>query len=213
MEFNSSKGYQTIKTELKTLLADFGFRPYNASILFRVTNESILQFISFQKGVQSLNQQMTINVVLQGLFSPTCSFSILQPGGRIGSFLKPKTDKWWFCDTEKATSMSVFEIKEGILQYLIPFFDRTTTVQETCDLIESKELEFIWANYYTFIDKGFFYLKAKKYDKAIQIFQSNQHSKVPKFKTIKNLIDENNYDGIDKILIANLLDSKTKLTI
>jgi hypothetical protein len=213
MEFNSSTGYQIIKTEIKNLLTDFDFMAYKSSTLYKVTEEGILQFISFQKGVQSLNQQMTINVVLQGLFCPTCSFDLLQPGGRIGSFSNSKSDKWWFCNTEDNTKQSVTEIKECILKYLLPFFDRTVTVESLCDLIDNKEFSFIWTNPYTFIDKGFFYLKGNQFDKALVTFQSNQPSKVAKFKTIKRLVEEHDYDAIKRILLDNTNHSKAKLTI
>ncbi|MFT3680163.1 MAG: DUF4304 domain-containing protein [Ferruginibacter sp.] len=213
MEFNSSTGYQIIKKEIKNLLVDFDFIAYKSSILYRVTEEDILQFISFQKGVQSLSQQMTINVVLQGLFCPTCSFDLIQPGGRIGSFFNSKSDKWWACNNKENTEQSVTEIKECILKYLLPFFDKTATVQNLCDLIDSKELNFIWTNPYTFIDKGFFYLKGNHFDKALATFQSNQPSKVAKFKTIKRLIEEHDYAAIEGILLDNTNHSKAKWTI
>ena len=213
MEFNSSIGYQSVKTQIRSLLVDFNFMPYKSSTLYRVTEEGILQFISFQKGVRSLNQQMTINVVLQGLFCPTCSFDLLQPGGRIGNFLNGQSDKWWACDTVKSTAESMIEIKECILKHLLPFFDRTATMEGLCDLIDSKDFNFIWSNPYTFIDKGFFYLKGKHLDKALKTFQSNQPGKVTKFKTIKRLIEENNYDAIEELLSDNISHSKAKWTI
>ena len=83
-----------------------------------------------------------------------------------------------------------------------------------CNVIESKEFNFIWSNPHTFIDKGFFYLKGKHFDRSTRCnFQSNQPSKVAKFKTIKRLIEEHDYDEIERILSENITHSKAKWTI
>ncbi len=79
--------------------------------------------------------------------------------------------------------------------------------------MDNEEFNFIWSNPYTFIDKGFFYLKGKHFDKALATFQSNQPSKVGKFKTIKRLIEERNYDAIEGILSDNVKHSKVKWAI
>lgn len=211
MEYTSSIGYKKIQSEISTFLDQFDFIRHKTSTLFRVKNEELLQFINFQKGVQSLASKVTINIVLQGLFSPTCSFQLLQPGGRIGFFSETMVDKWWLCDNPDNTENSIEQIKNILEKSIIPFFEKTSSAAAVCQMIDKDELNFLWSNPYTFIDKGFFYLKGGVYEKALKIFESHQPSKVPKFKTIKNLISLEKYEEVQIILNDNVKSSKDKL--
>jgi len=210
MEFNSSKGYKIIQGKTKDWLRSFDFISYRTTTVYRLKNDS-LQFLNFQKGVGHLSEQMTINVVVKGLFAPSCGFETLQPGGRIGNFIPGLKDKWWFCDKPDTTSDSIDEIISVLESSVLPFYEKFGSNDSLSDLITQEKYSFLWENPFTFIDKGFFYLYLKKYEEALNTFESARPSKVPKFKTIKNLFAQKQFEAIDKILIENILFNKQKL--
>lgn len=212
-DFNSSKGYKIIKKETKSFLKTYGFKPYKTSCIYRVTDDDILQFINFQKGVSYLEEKMTYNFSFQGLFKPRCSINILQPGGRIGYLLDDEKDYWWKCDTLESVEKSIFEINRAFEKKMLPFFEESSSSEKIVALCENKKFEFVWSNNLTFIDKGYFYLKAEEYDKALEIFESKQPSKVNKYKTIKNLILTENYSEIQALLNKQIENTKDKLGI
>jgi hypothetical protein len=51
--FTSSIGYQLIKKQIGNLLCENGFLPFKAATFYRLMVGDILQFMTFQKGVQS----------------------------------------------------------------------------------------------------------------------------------------------------------------
>lgn len=211
--YNSSTGYNSTKKEIGTLLRGHGFTRYKTSFYYRVTAGEMLQFINFQKGDQSLNDQMTINIVIQPLFCPGCSFNILQPGGRIGNLLDSAKDVWWKCDTEQSTITSIESIGKAINEKLIPFFNSLATAEQLWASFNDPDSRFLWRSATTFIDQGYICLKAKQYHQALSIFQANKPSKVAKFKTIKRLIEEEAFTEIEEILLNNVHYQKEKLGI
>lgn len=212
MEFNSSKGYRTIQAKTKDWLHSFDFKSHGANTIYRLKNES-LQFLNFQKGGGHLSEKMTINVVVKGLFVPGCGFETLQPGGRIGNFIPGLKDKWWCCDKPNTTSDSIDEIIKILESRVIPFYENFDSTNSISNLIAQEEFSFLWENPFTFVDKGFFYLYLKKYEDGLNTFESGQPSKVPKFKTIKNLFDQKQFEAIDKILVENILFNRQRLKI
>ena len=213
METSLPTGYKYIQNEVKAFLGSFGFNSYKTSILYRTTDNGLLQFLSFQKGVSSLSNQMTINIVQKGLFVPGCSFDTLQPGNRIGQFVNAEKDKWWYCDNNSKVQESVADIKKTLSNGVLPFFDFSKESQNIPELITSDKYAFIWWIPSTFVDKGYFYLKAGLYKEAIQWWEKHQLSKVPKFKTTKNLISQEQYSEVDKILEENIRMASAKLKI
>lgn len=211
MEASLLTGYKYIQNEVKALLGSFGFKPYKASTLYRTTDNDLLQFLSFQKGVGSLSNQMTINIVQKGLFVPVCSFDTLQPGGRIGQFAKAEKDQWWYCDDANKVQEGVAGIKEILLGSVLPFFDFSRESQNIAELVTADTYAFIWWIPSTFVDKGYFFLKARLYHEAIQWWENHQPSKVPKFKTIKNLISQEQYSEVEQILKENSGMARAKL--
>jgi len=211
--FNSSDGYQIIKKEIGSLLRIYGFLPYKTATYYRVTDGDILQFIMFQKGERWLSGAMTVNIVIQGVFAPGCSFNILQPGGRIGSMLNPPKDVWWHCDSESSAASSVDAIKQVVVEKLIPFFENRSTAGKLFNDFDGSNPSFLWTPKSTFVDQGYICLKAGQYDTAINIFEANQISKVPKFKTIKRLIEDFRFTEIDHILVENTRYHKESLKI
>ena len=211
--FNSSDGYKIIKKEIGSLLRIYGFLPYKTAAYYRVTDGDILQFIRLQKGERWLAGAMTINVVIQGVFAPGCSFDILQPGGRIGSLLNPPKDVWWQCDSQSSTASSVDAIKQVVVEKLIPFFYSRSAAEMLCMDFDGSNPSFLWIPKSTFVDQGYICLKAGRYDKAIAVFQANQTSKVPKFKTIKKLIEESRFTDVEHILVENCRLHKERLRI
>lgn len=156
---------------------------------------------------------MTVNIVIQGVFAPGCSFNILQPGGKIGSVLNPPKDVWWHCDSESSAASSVDAIRQVVVEKLIPFFDSRSTAGKLCIDFDGSNPSFLWTPKSTFVDQGYICLKAGRYDKAIAIFQANQTSKVPKFKTIKKLIEESRFTDVKDILFENCQYHKERLKI
>lgn len=179
--FTSATGYKLIKKEIGLFLQQHDFLPYKSETFYRITPGDILQFLSFQKGVQSLQDQMTINVAIQGLFSPTCSFLVLQPGGRIGQFLALSKDKWWHCDSEKVTLESITDIKENLAVTLLPDLQQKMSFSEQLiDTFNSTTYRFLWQGQGTFIDQGYTCLKARRYNEGLTIFRANSPGKVAK---------------------------------
>jgi hypothetical protein len=213
MEASLQTGYKYIQNEVKEFLNSFGFKSYKTSTLYRTTENDLLQFLSFQKGVSSLSNKMTINIVQKGLFAPGCSFDTLQPGNRIGQFIKAEKDKWWYCDDSSKVQEGVAEIKEILSSGVLPFFDFSKDTQNIPTLLASDKYAFLWWIPCTFADKGYFYLKAGLYNEAIEWWENHQPSKVPKFKTIKNLINQEQCSEVDKILDENSRMARTKLKI
>ncbi len=213
MEETLPKGYNYIKNEVKTFLSSFGFKPYKTATLYRTTENDLLQFLSFQKGISYLSNQMTINVVQQGLFAPGCSFGILQPGNRIGQFANAKKDKWWFCNDVDKVKEGIAEIKEILLKDVLPFYNFSDVRQNIPELLISEKYKFVWWMPTTFVDKGYFLLKAGLYNEAIEVWEKHEPSKVPKFKSIKKLTQEDRYLEIDKILKENGRMTREKLKI
>ncbi|HZY35548.1 MAG TPA: DUF4304 domain-containing protein [Mucilaginibacter sp.] len=211
--YNSSEGYVQIKKELGKMLAGAGFRRYKTVTWYRVTHGDILQFINFQKGDQWLSDKMTINIAVQPLYSPGCSFGILAPGGRLGLLLTPAKDHWWLCNSETSTEASITELKNIIVNDLIPFFDNTANAEQLYHNFHDNSFRYFWANSYDFITKGYICLKTKQYKEAINIFEANRPSQVAKFKTIKNFIEKEQFAEVDKILDNNVFHSKDKLKI
>lgn len=156
---------------------------------------------------------MTINIVQKGLFAAGCSFDTLQPGNRIGQFRNAEKDKWWYCDDSSKMQESVAEIKEILSSGVLPFFDLSKDTLNIPELLTSDKYAFVWWIPSTFVDKGYFYLKAGLYKEAIQWWENHQPSKVPKFKTIKNLISKEQYSEVDKILKENSKIARAKLKI
>lgn len=208
-----SAGYKTIQKELKEFLKEFGFKVYKSSTLYRITENGFLQFLDFQKGYSYLNGQMTMNVVVQGLFVPGCGFDILQPGGRIGYFIDGTTDKWWNYDNEVNVNQSTKEMKLILQEVVLPFFKSFEDIDNIPKVIEYPNLAFVWRAPITFIDKGYFLLKARCYDQAIKCWEQYQTSKVPKFKTVKKLVELKLYNDINDILEENCRMAKTKLAL
>ena len=198
----SISGFQIIKKEIGIALAEFGFQFHGNSCLFRFTHTDLLQFLHFQKGVRSLNEKCTINVVQQGLFVPGCSFSVLEPGGRIGNFTEENRDKWWYCNSPEAAFSSLPEIKTILFNGVLPFFQLASVESKFPELIECDRHQFIWKNS-TFLHEGYFYLKCKQYDKAMNAFQVKP-SRVNKFKTIKKYVENGEFERIDKQLQENV---------
>jgi hypothetical protein len=168
MEASLQKGYKYIQNEVKVFLSGFGFKQFKTSNFYRTTDNDLLQFLSFQKGVSSLGNQMTINIVQKGLFAPGCSFDTLQPGNRIGQFDNIEKDKWWYCDDNSKVQNSVAEIKEILLGGVLPFFDFSKEDQNIPELLTVDKYAFLWWIPSTFVDKGNFFLKAGLYKEAIQ---------------------------------------------
>jgi hypothetical protein len=210
MPIKSSSGFQIIKKEIEFTLREFGFKFYGSSSLFRLTQSDLLQFLYFQKGVSSLNEKCTINVVQQGLFVPGCSFDVLQPGGRIGAFTQEARDKWWHCNTSEAAFIALPDIKAMILNGVIPFFDLGVEETKLLDIIDNDQYNFIWGNDPTFVDKGYFYLKCGQYDKAMNTFKLKP-SRVNKFKTIKTYVENKDFDQIQHLLKENVHHAKSRL--
>lgn len=213
MEASLLTGYKHIQNEVKAFLSSFGFKSHKTSILYRTSDNGLLQFLSFQKGVSSLSNQMTINIVQKGLFVPGCSFDTLQPGGRIGKFAGTERDKWWFCNDANKVQEGVAEIKEILLDSILPFYDFSNESHNISELIAADKYAFIWSMPSTFVDKGYFFLKAGLYKAAIQWWENHQPSKVPKFKTMKNLIIQGQYSEVNKILEENSSMARAKLKI
>jgi len=213
MEASLLTAYKYIQNEVKTFLSTFGFKSYKPATLYRTTNNDLLQFVSFQKGVSSLSNQMTINIVQKGLFAPSCSFDTLQPGSRIGEFINAEKDKWWYCDDSSKMQESVAEVKKILLEGVLPFFDFSKETQNIPELLTADKYAFLWWIPSTFVDKGYFFLKAGQYTEAIQLWENHQPSKVPKFKTLRNLVSQGQYAEVDKILAENGRMAKAKLKI
>jgi hypothetical protein len=129
-------GFQIIKKELGLALTEMGFQFHGSSFIFRFTHADLLQFLHFQKGVGSLKEKFTINVVQQGLFVPGCSFSILEPGGRIGNFTEENRDKWWYCNSPEAAFASLPEIKTILFNDVLPFFELASAESKFPAVIE-----------------------------------------------------------------------------
>ncbi len=212
-EFNSTKGYREIQKEIKAFLKEFGFKPYKSSFAYRVTEGDILQFINFQKGYSWLNEQMTINVVIQGLFTPGSSMNILEPGGRIGKFIKSREDTWWYCDTPEATSTSIVQLKEVFTNEIIPFFENTNSSNGVVKIMDYNQYEFLWQCDVSYIYKGFFNLAAGRYAEALNSFNEGRTSRIPKFKTIKKMIENKSFDEISLLLDANSEHVRKKIGI
>ena len=211
--FTPSAGYHLIKAEIGSFLQQNGFHPYKTAIYYRITAGDVLQFISFQKGLQSLQDQMTLNVVVQGLFSPTCSFEVLQPGGRIGEFLPDSKDKWWHCDTEKASHENIKTLTTALSTVVLPSLNRLSTAQQLIASFQEETRQFLWRGQNSFIDQGYICLKARQYIEALDIFRANRPGKVAKFKTIQGLVEQAKYEQIDEILRENVHHQKAKSKI
>lgn len=206
-------GYKSIQQEIGAFLGSYGFRPYKAATLYRTTGNDLLQFLSFQKGTGSLSNQMTINIVQQGLFVPGSSFGVLQPGCRIGQFVGAAQDKWWYCGEDNSIEQTVEEIRDILLSGVLPFFDFSAESQNIPWLATAGQYAFLWWAPTTFIDKGYFYLKAELYDEAIQCWEKHQPGKVPKFKNFKSLVQQGNQQAINDLLEENVRHTRTKLGI
>jgi hypothetical protein len=180
---------------------------------YRITTGDILQFLTFQKGLQSLQEQMTLNVVAQGLFSPTCSFEVLQPGGRIGEFLPEAKDKWWHCDTEKATHESIEAITTAFSTVVLPSLNQLSTAEQLIANFQDETRHFLWRGQNSFIDQGYICLKARQYREALDIFRANRPGKVAKYKTIQHLVEQTKVEQIDQILSDNVRHQKLKWKI
>ena len=173
MEASLPKGYKYIQNEVKVFLSSFGFKPYKTSIFYRTTENDLLQFLSFQKGVSSLSNQMTVNIVQKGLFVPGCSFDTLQPGNRIGQFINAEKDKWWVCNNDDKAKKGFAEIKEILSKNILPFFDFSKDTQNIPELITSDKYDFVWWIPNTSVDKGYFFLKAGLYNEAIEWWEKS----------------------------------------
>lgn len=210
---SSTEGYTHIKKELGKAMAKFGFSKYKTATLYRITDGDVLQFINFQKGDQSLSHKMTINIVVQPLFSPGCSFQVLEPGLRIGQILPPYKDRWWLCESETSNESSLSELKNILVDNLMPFFDKTRDAKHLYETIHDDSFRYLWITQYSFIPKGYICLKEKRYQEALTIFEANRPSQVSKFKTIKNHIQNRQFAEINKILTDNVNYSREKLKI
>jgi len=211
--YDSSIGYKKIKTEIGNLMRELGFTRYKTATYYRVTAGDMLQFINFQKGEQWLNGQMTINIVIQGLFAPDCSFEILQPGGRIGKLLHSDKDNWWHCDTELATAQSIKDIGKVVAEKIIPFFDLMATADGLIMSFNDPASSFLWAIPSSFVQRGYACLKARQYKMGVAVFEENRPGQVAKFKTLKRLTETALFDEIDHILADNTQYNKEKLKI
>ncbi|MDB5150570.1 MAG: hypothetical protein JWQ57_4590 [Mucilaginibacter sp.] len=211
--YNSSIGYKIIKKEIGELMLVKGFASHKTVTYYRVTAGHILQYINFQKGERSLNEQMTINLVVQPLFSPGCSFQILCPGGRVANLTSTNTSFGWYCNTEEATLQNIQHITTDINNYVIPFFNNLSTAEQLCYSFDDPALQFIWSIPANFVSRGYSCLKAGQYKQALSIFEANRPGEVPKYKTIKRLIEELQFEEINAILNENIRFHKEKLKI
>lgn len=212
--FTSSTGNSLIKQEIGHLLRQNGFQPFKAATYYKITSEDILQFLYFQKGVGSRQDQMTINAVIQSLFSPTCSLSVLQPGGSIGQFLTSQRNKMWYCNEENATTESINNIKEELRTALLPdLHQKLYSPELLIDTFHSPTHGFLWHGQNTFIDQGYICLKAKRHNQGLTIFKVNRPSKVNKFKTIQNWINQEQWNLIDDLLQENIRLNREKWKI
>jgi virulence-associated protein VapD len=192
--FTAATGYELIKKEIGHFLQQHGFMAYKSATFYR-----------FLKGVQSLQDQMTINVVIQGLFSPTCSFQVLQPGGRIGQFLSLQKDKWWHCNDKKTTLDGISEIKESLALTVLPSLqEKMFSAEQLIETFNTPAHYFLWQGQDTFIDQGYIYLKARRYNEALNIFRAGRTSKVTKYSTIQKCIEQGQFDKIDHLLQDNI---------
>jgi hypothetical protein len=202
--------YSFITEEIKDYLKEAGFLAYKSSFVYRVTSSDLLQIVNFQKGVQSLGNKFTINILQKGMFVPNCSFDILQPGVRIGEFSNFQKDKWWVCDSETA-NQTVGEVKNVFAESVIPFFDHFKETQHLADFVKNERFSTFWLNPNTFIDKGYFLIRTRLYEEGLALWEGNKPSKVPKYKTIRNLIFQKEFLSVDRILEENCKLSKSNL--
>ena len=212
--FTSSSGYALVKQEIGQFLVQNSFHPYKSATYYRTTPGGILQFFLFQKGTQSLKDQLTINVVIQGLYSPACSFTVLQPGGRFGKFIPPGKDIWWHCNDEESTSHCISELRHRLSTILLPDLQqRMSSADQLITTFNAPQYSFLWRGQNTFIDQGYTYLMAQKYTEALDLFCRNRPTKVNRFKTIQKWIEQKQFDQFDHLLEENIQYHKNKLKL
>ena len=211
-------------------LKEFGFKPYKSSVLARLTNDDIFQFINIHK--YRYGGQFTVEIAIRPLYCPHDDYLTMLPGNKLFSIAtKGKSDKWWPNTTEIETDESLKDVLKLICEYAMPFFDSTKTSK---DIIKSYEKNFLginkfgnsicwgttgWENF----DFGHIYLKAgdkrnsvKHFDSCYKEFKKDNRDwaqiAAKKCLEIKEIINAGQTE-IEKYLEQTIIQSKTNLNL
>jgi hypothetical protein len=211
-------------------LKKYGFAPYNTSVLARLTDDNVFQFIDFQK--YRYGGQFTVAIAIRPLYCPNDDHLTLLPGNRLYSMAtKGKADKWWPDSNLKETTASLRETYKLITRFALPFFEATAS---SGGIIRSYEGNIFgisrfrkrvywgtpgWGNF----DFGHIYLrngnigKARKhFRKCIREFDSDDRdwaqSTAKKCVEVMSIMDRGP-QSIEHYLAATTADSMKKLKI
>jgi hypothetical protein len=149
---------------------EYGFYRHKTANIGRITNDSIFQFLNFQKEAYG-DKTFTVNVAVRPLFIPHEHLS-LQPGQRIG-YLKYGYDKWWEFKSESSADFSFEEVNHIIFDSVLKWFNETRDTSGLINLYTDKKQENIiptslsWRYY----DLGHLYAKNQQYDKALEAIE------------------------------------------
>lgn len=151
-------------------LKDYEFYRYKTAYIGRVTNDSVFQFLNFQKEAYG-GKSFTVNVGVRPLFVPHDNLS-LQPGQRLGYF-KFGTDKWWKYENEDRAEDSFKEVNEIIIEYVLKWFEATNDTDGLINLYtDDTQVRIIPTSLnWKYFDLGHLYARSKQYEKAIDAIE------------------------------------------
>lgn len=147
-------------------LKEYGFKRYKTTNIARISKDSIIQILNFQKEAFG-GKTFTVNVAVRPLFVPSEDLS-LEPGNRIGYF-KYSYDKWWDFNEEVTSNNSFEEINEIIFSAVISWFDKVNDIKGLIKIYEDKEREMLVPTHlgWRYFDLGHLYAKNDQFDEAI----------------------------------------------
>ncbi len=228
---NIKKHFATARREfIDKPLKELGFKPYKSSILGRLTDDNVFQFIDFHKS--KYGGQFTIDIAIRPMYCPHEDYLSLLPGNRLYSMAtNGKSDKWWTHSTQQETDESFKEIYKLIQDFALPFFDATLTSKQ---IIKSYERNFLGASKFgkriswgtigwEDFDFGHIYLRygdnknaLKHFNKCFKEFNTDSRdwaqTAAKKCLDIKAIINSGQHN-IEQYLVDTIKDSKQKLKL
>ena len=228
---DAKKHFATARRQLiDRPLKDFGFKPYKTSVLGRLTEDNVFQFIDFHK--YRFGGQFTVEIAIRPLYCPHDDHLTLLPGNRLYSMAtNGKSDKWWMYSNEQEANESFAEVHKLIADFAFPFFDATLTSKQ---IIKSYERNFLGASKFgkriswgtigwEDFDFGHIYLRGgdnknalKHFHKCFKEFNNDSRdwaqTAAKKCLDIKAIINSGQ-QNIEQYLIDTIKDSKQKLKL
>jgi len=168
-KFTDSYFNKAYKSYIVKELSEFGFQKYKSRYIARVVNDSIFQFIGYQKDAHG-SKRFVVDIGFRPLYVPH-EFLVLTPGARLDKFIN-QTGTWWGFETEIEAEDSFNEVSQILKEKVIGVFDNLNSTKGLIKYYNTEEFPIRWFSdpSHGFYCLAYLYLKEHRFEEAIDNF-------------------------------------------